>query len=175
MIRSPKFGFSMVVVALLMFAASRADADSAQERSVISDTLDKLGSAAHALAKTAQSSDDRGARKKFASAATDLGDDLKGLARRAAKQDVALAVVVQGLGEIDKDANGLVDVADEVADKQERKTLRAQAVQLQQQIGTAKKIIAGRPYERKDQLVSRNIVTEAAYEKFRDAVIAKQD
>lgn len=40
---------------------------------------------------------------------------------------------------------------------------------------TAKKIIAGRPYERKDQLVSRNIVTEAAYEKFRDAVIAKQD
>jgi competence protein ComEA len=40
---------------------------------------------------------------------------------------------------------------------------------------TAKKIIAGRPYERKDQLVSRNIVTEAAYEKFKDAVIAKQN
>lgn len=39
----------------------------------------------------------------------------------------------------------------------------------------AKKIIAGRPYERKDQLVSRNIVTEAAYEKFREAVIAKQN
>ncbi len=143
MIRSPKLGFSMLVFSLLLVivAASRADADSAQERSVISETLDKLGNAAHALSKTAQSSDDRGARKKFASAATDLGDDLKGLARRAAKQDVGLAVVVQGLGEIDKDANGLVDVADEVQDKQERKTLRAQAVQLQQQIGAAKKII----------------------------------
>ena len=138
MIRSPKFGFSIVGFALLLViaTASRADADSAQERSVISETLDKLGNAAHALAKTAQSSDDRGA-----SAATDLGDDLKGLARRAAKQEVALAVVVQGLGEIDKDALGLVDVADEVSDKQERKTLRAQAVQLQQQIATAKKII----------------------------------
>ena len=40
---------------------------------------------------------------------------------------------------------------------------------------TAKKIIAGLPYERKDQLVSRAIVTEAAYAKFRDAVIAKQN
>lgn len=38
----------------------------------------------------------------------------------------------------------------------------------------AKKIIAGRPYQRKDQLVSRNIISEAMYEKFRDAVIAKQ-
>lgn len=39
---------------------------------------------------------------------------------------------------------------------------------------TAKKIIDGRPYERKDQLVSRHIVTEEVYEKFKDAVIAKQ-
>lgn len=172
MIRSPKFGFSMVVVALLVFAASRAEADSAQERSVISDTLDKLGSAAHALAKTAQSSDDRGARKKFASAATDLGDDLKGLARRAAKQDVALAVVVQGLGEIDKDANGLVDVADEVADKQERKTLRAQAVQLQQQIGTAKKIIA-QIADKKDaeaKAPGNQAMTDAAFNQLVSAV-----
>lgn len=156
MIRSPKFGFSMVGFALLLViaTAARADADSAQERSVISETLDKLGNAAHALAKTAQSSDDRGARKKFASAATDLGDDLKGLARRAAKQEVALAVVVQGLGEIDKDALGLVDVADEVSDKQERKTLRAQAVQLQQQIATAKKII--------DQIANKKEEAKAA-------------
>lgn len=38
----------------------------------------------------------------------------------------------------------------------------------------AKKIIAGRPYDRKDQLVSRGIVSELMYEKFKDLVIAKQ-
>lgn len=164
MIRSPKFGFSMLVFALLVFAASRAEADSAQERTVISDTLDKLGNAAHALAKTAQASDDRGARKKFAAAATDLGDDLKGLSRRAAKQDVALAVVVQGLGEIDKDANGLVDTADEVQDKQERKTLRASAVQLQQQVSAAKKIIEQIANKKEEAKAPANqAMTDAAF------------
>jgi competence protein ComEA len=39
----------------------------------------------------------------------------------------------------------------------------------------ADKIIAGRPYANKRQLVSRNIVPEAAYKKFSDNVIAKQD
>jgi hypothetical protein len=141
MTRSPKFGFSFLVVALMVFGASRAYADAAQDRAVISDTLDKLGGAAHSLSKTAQGSDDRGARKKFASAATDLGDDLQGLARRAGKPDVAFEVVLKGLAEIDKDAAGLVDTADEIGDKQERKNLRAQAVQLQQQIGAARKII----------------------------------
>ncbi len=169
MIRSPKLGFSLLVFSLLMFAASRADADSAQERSVIADTLDKLGNAAHALSKTAQGSDDRGARKKFASAATDLGDDLKGLARRAAKQDVVLGVVVQGLGEIAKDANGLVDVADEVQDKQERKTLRAQAVQLQQQIGAAKKIIE-QLANKKAEPAKNQAMTDAAFNQLVSAV-----
>ncbi|MCU1311961.1 MAG: hypothetical protein JWO20_3086 [Candidatus Angelobacter sp.] len=39
----------------------------------------------------------------------------------------------------------------------------------------ADKIIAGRPYANKRQLVSRNIVPESAYKKFSDKVIAKQD
>lgn len=43
-------------------------------------------------------------------------------------------------------------------------------------IGAAysKKIVAGRPYKRKDELVSRGILPAGVYDKIKDMIIAKQ-
>jgi competence protein ComEA len=38
----------------------------------------------------------------------------------------------------------------------------------------SKAIIAGRPFKSKDQLVSKNILTQGVYDKIKDKIIAKQ-
>lgn len=54
----------------------------------------------------------------------------------------------------------------------------ASAVQLQKTLGigqeTAKKIIAGRPFVKKDQLKSRKILTAAQYYQIKDRIIARR-
>jgi competence protein ComEA len=84
-----------------------------------------------------------------------------------AKDTKADAAKSQPAAKDDKKAGAKVDINS--ASKAELETLSG--------IGEAysQKIMDGRPYKRKDDLVKRNIVPQATYDKIKDQVIAKQD
>ena len=131
----------LTLVALSLFATPRAFAD-AKDRAALADSANKLSTSAATLGKAAKASDDRGARKKFGPAAVDLADDLAAFARRAGK-DLPLKQLGTDMAELVKASAALIELADEAQDKEERKTLRAQAQLLQTGIvALAKQLLA---------------------------------
>lgn len=129
---------SVVVLAVVLMG--RASAETAADRAAIADAAVKLSANATSLAKSANSSDDRAVRKKFAPRVTELSDDLTALARRASK-DIPLDAIMKDTLAIARDAAELIDLADEAQEKEERKSLRAQAQLLEQGVSAMRKSI----------------------------------
>ena len=96
---------------ILVMLTGLAHADGKADRSALADALTKLSASATNLGKAAKAADDRGARKKFAPAAIEVGDDLAALARRIGK-DVPLKTVSGDAAEAEKAAAKLVEVPD---------------------------------------------------------------
>jgi hypothetical protein len=110
---------------------------SADDRATIADALTTVATTAETFARTADASQDRAVRRKVATRAREIGEDLTALARRARK-DTPLAAIARDAANIGKDTAQLVDLADEAADKTERKALRAQATVIDQQLAAAR-------------------------------------
>jgi hypothetical protein len=131
---------TLLIVLVLIAGARRSHADARADRSALAEALTKLASYAEGVAQGAQRSEDRGVRKKFAPRASDIADDLEALANRTRK-DVAYRALTKDALAIDRDVLALVELADEAEDKTERKTLRGQAVTLEQSVATTHKVL----------------------------------
>jgi hypothetical protein len=135
-----RFLVQTVLVLAVLLAARRAHADSTADRAAIAEALDKLSAYAEGVAQAAQRSEDRAVRKKLAPRASDIADDLEALATRTRKNVAYRALGKEALT-IDRDALSLIELADEAEDKAERKTLRTQAVTLEQGVATTHKVL----------------------------------
>jgi hypothetical protein len=129
-----------LVILILIAAARDSRADASADRAAIADALTKLASYAGGVAQAAQRSEDRRVRKRFAPRASDIADDLEGLANRA-RRNAAYRALSKDALDIDRDVLALVELADEAEDKNERKALRAQAVTLEQSVATTYKVL----------------------------------
>jgi len=126
----------IALVAVVMFARpARAD-----ERADISDALSRVATAADSFARSANASEDRAVRRKLATKAREISEDLTSLARRARK-DVPLKTIARDAQNLGRDTAALVDLADEAEDKAERKSLRAQATVIDQQLAAVRRQI----------------------------------
>jgi DNA uptake protein ComE-like DNA-binding protein len=91
----------------------------------------------------------------------------------------AMLAMAAPLYAADKDAKTAAKPAATAAQAEDKIDLnRAKADELMKLDGIgearAKAIIKGRPYKGKDELVEKNIVPQAVYDKIKDKIIAKQ-
>lgn len=118
----------LISLSALMLLLGTAAADSRT-----ADRMSKLAKDADALSRSADRSEDKEIRKKFADAAADLSDDLSDLARRARK-DTSARKLAREAGKLAGDARQLVELADEATNRRERKALRGESERLERQL-----------------------------------------
>jgi len=103
--------------------------------------------------------------------------------RQATMVQVMLAIAAAGLMAVtgmvsaaDKDAKAATKAETKAEDKIDINRASADELRKIDGIGEARSaaIIKGRPYRSKDELVSKNIIPKAVYDKIKERIIAKQ-